>query len=140
MDIDHIVLWVKNTERSLEFYIKILGLETVRLNEFHSGHAKFPSVRINGSSILDIMEREELLPIVKKFTGSNDDAGGTPINHICLSVSGDEYESISKRLKDSEINFQSGGENAFGAQGHAVNSFYVNDPDENVIEIRYYKN
>ncbi len=139
MDIDHIVLWVDNAERSLEFYMKILGLEAVRLNEFHSGHAKFPSVRINGRTILDIMERDDLLPLVKKFTGSSNDAGGLPINHVCLSVSGDEYTSICKRLTDNGIQIQSGGENAFGAQGHAVSSSYLNDPDGNVIEIRYYK-
>lgn len=139
MDIDHVVIWVDNAERSLEFYVNVIGLEAVRLNEFHSGHAKFPSVRINSRTILDIMERDELLPLVKKFTGS-DDAGGVPINHVCLSVSGDEYASICKRLTDNGIQVQSGGENAFGAQGHAVSSSYINDLDRNVIEIRYYKN
>ena len=105
---------------------------------FHSGQAKFPSVRINSCTILDIMERDELLPLVKKFTGSND-AGGVPINHVCLSVSGDEYASIFERLTDNGIQIQSGGENAFGAQGHAISSSYINDPDGNVIEIRYYE-
>lgn len=139
MDIDHIVLWVDNADRSLEFYMKILGLEAVRLNEFNSGHAKFPSVRINSRTILDIMERDELLPLVKKFTGSSDDTGGMPINHVCLSMSGVEYASIVQRSTDNGIQIQSGGENAFGAQGLAVRSSYLNDPDGNVIEIRYYE-
>ena len=139
MDIDHIVLWVDNAERSLEFYMKILGLEAVRLNEFNSGHAKFPSVRINSRTILDIMERDELLPVVKKFTGSSADTGGMPINHVCLSMSGVEYASIVQRSTDNGIQIQSGGENAFGAQGLAVRSSYLNDPDGNVIEIRYYE-
>ena len=139
MDIDHIVLWVDNAESALAFYVEMLGLEAVRLNEFHSGQTKFPSVRINECTILDIMQRDALLPLVKKVTG-NKDVGGMPINHICLSVSEGEYTSICKRLAENDFEIQSGGENAFGAQGHAISSSYLADPDGNVIEIRYYAN
>ena len=138
MNIDHIVLWVNDAEQSLEFYSNILGLERVRENEFRSGDARFPSVRLNEHSIIDIMESRELLSLVQKLTGSGDDAGGMPINHICLSMSKEEYTSIARRLADSGVDVHPGGENAFGAQGHAVRSTYFNDPDGNVLEIRYY--
>jgi len=36
------------------------------------------------------------------------------------------------------VKLTSGGEDAFGAQGQAVRSTYFNDPDGNVLEIRYY--
>ena len=42
MDIDHIVLWVDNAERSLDFYMNILGLEAVRLDEFSFWTSKIP--------------------------------------------------------------------------------------------------
>jgi catechol 2,3-dioxygenase-like lactoylglutathione lyase family enzyme len=138
MDIDHIVLWVNDVEQSLDFYSNVIGLEIVREKEFRSGSARFPSVRLNECSIIDIMESRKLLSLVQKFTGSSDDSGGMPINHICLSMSKEEYASISRRLADSGVNVHPGGENAFGAQGHAVRSTYFNDPDGNVIEIRYY--
>lgn len=37
MDIDHAVIWVKDSKRSLEFYVNILGLATEREDEFLNG-------------------------------------------------------------------------------------------------------
>ena len=140
MDVDHIVLWVDDFERSLEFYVDVFGLEAVRADEFHAGDARFPSVRINDKTIIDIMERGELLPLVQKFTGGGDGVGGTAINHICISMSAEEFALISKRLDAKGINVHPGGEAAFGAQGKAIRSVYLSDPDGNVLEMRYYQN
>ena len=138
MDIDHIVLWVDDVSRSLDFYTNVLGLEAVREEEFRSGNASFPSVRLNKQSILDIMDRSVLLPLVQKSTGGDSDVGGTPINHICLSMSSEEYASISRCLQEGGIEIHPGGEHAFGAQGQAIRSAYFNDPDGNVLEMRHY--
>jgi len=139
VDVDHIVLWVDDFERSLEFYTDVLGFDAVRAEEFHTGKARFPSIRINGRTIFDIMERGELLSLVQNFTGSGDCIGDAAINHVCLSMSASEYTSISKRLVENGVDLHPGGENVFGAQGQAVRSVYFNDPDGNVLEIRYYK-
>jgi len=140
MDIDHVVIWVKNVERSLEFYVNTLGFEAVRGDEFSAGKARFPSVRINENTIFDIMEYERLLPLVQKFTGGGEGIGGGPINHVCLSMTNEEYNCIINRLESQGVKLTSGGENAFGAQGQAVRSTYFNDPDGNVIEVRFYDN
>ena len=139
MQLDHAVLWVENANRALDFYVNVIGLDPVRAEEFKTGKARFPSVRINDSTIFDIMERSELLPLVQNFTGSRDDVGGTPINHLCISMSASEYEAVLKRLVEQGVEAKSGGEDVFGARGHAVRSTYLNDPDNNVIEIRFYK-
>lgn len=47
MELDHAVIWVKNAEKSLAFYVDILGLTPVRAAEFQDGKARFPSVRLN---------------------------------------------------------------------------------------------
>ncbi|NRB41631.1 MAG: VOC family protein [Pseudomonadales bacterium] len=138
MDIDHAVIWVENAQRSLEFYVNTLGFEAVRGEEFSQGKARFPSVRINDKTIFDIMEYDALLPLVQKFTGGGEGIGGAPINHICLSMEHEEYNAIIARLEESGVKLTSGGENAFGAQGQAVRSTYFNDPDGNVLEIRFY--
>lgn len=137
MNIDHIVIWVTDVEDSLRFYLDVLGFEGVRVAEYRQGSARFPSVRINQQTILDIMETSQLLPLVQRFTGG-DGVGGTPINHICLSMSQAEYDSIIKRLKQQGIALTPGGEDVFGAQGQAVRSTYFNDLDGNVLEIRFY--
>ncbi len=140
MNLDHAVLWVENAKISLTFYVNILGLEPVRAKEFAEGKARFPSVRLNEKTIFDLMEYRELLPLVQKFTGGGDSVGGSPINHLCLSISHTEYNAVYDRLQAHGVKLTSGGEDVFGAQGQAVRSTYFNDPDGNVLEIRYYDN
>ena len=140
MHIDHVVIWVKNAKRSLDFYTNTLGLESVREKDFLDDNARFPSVRINENTIFDIMESDELLPLVQNFTGGATGVGGIPINHICLSMTQEEYESIVNQLGASGVKLTPGGEDVFGAQGQAVRSTYFNDPDGNVLEVRYYAN
>ena len=139
MELDHAVLWVKDAKQSLNFYVDVLGLTPVRAQEFADGKARFPSVRLNEGTIFDIMETSELLPLVQNFTGGGDGIGGTPINHLCMSMSAAEYEAVLDRLKDRGVTLKSGGENVFGARGQAVRSTYFNDPDRNVLEVRYYE-
>ncbi len=139
MNLDHAVLWVEDANRALKFYVDILGLDSVRAEEFAEGKARFPSVRLNGKTIFDIMEYQKLLPLVQKFTGG-EGVGGSPINHLCLSMSKAEYNTVYERLENHGVKLTPGGEDVFGAQGQAVRSTYFNDPDGNVLEIRYYDN
>ena len=126
MNLDHAVLWVESAKRALEFYVTVLGLEAVRAEDFSEGRARFPSVRVNETTIFDLMERSELLSLVQDFTGGGDGIGGAPINHLCLSMTALEYDSVSSRLVARGVKLEPGGENAFGAQGHAVRSVYFN--------------
>ncbi|MEH6473704.1 MAG: VOC family protein [Halopseudomonas sp.] len=138
MELDHAVLWVESERRALKFYVDVLGLESVRAEDFAEGRARFPNVRVNETTIFDLMERSELLSLVQEFTGGGKDIGGAPINHLCLSMSASQFDSVSARLEAHGVKLKPGGEDVFGAQGQAVRSVYFNDPDENVLEIRYY--
>lgn len=138
MELDHAVLWVENAKKALDFYVDVLGLTPVRAEDFKMGRARFPSVRVNEGTIFDLMERSELLPLVRDFTGGGEGIGGVPINHLCLSMSAPEYAQVSARLEEHGTRLKPGGEDVFGARGQAVRSVYFNDPDGNVLEIRYY--
>ncbi len=138
MYVDHVVIWVENTERALDFYINALGFEAVREKEYFEGKARFLSVRVNDKTIFDLMERKKLLNLVQNFTGGGEGAGGFPLNHICLSMTHTEYDSMAQGLEAYGVKLTPGGEEVFGAQGKAVRSTYFNDPDGNVLEIRYY--
>ena len=120
MDLDHAVLWVESSKDALEFYVDVLRFEPVRAVEFAEGKARFPSVRVNATTVLDLMEPKALLPLVQEFTGGGRDIGGAPINHLCLSMSASEYESVSERLEARGIKLKPGGEDVFGAQGEVV--------------------
>ncbi len=98
MDLDHAVLWVESARDALEFYVDVLGLEPVRAEEFAEGKARFPSVRVNATTVFELMEPSALLPLVQEFTGGGKGIGGAPINHLCLSMSAAEYDSVSARI------------------------------------------
>ena len=53
---DHLVLWVDDVERSLAFYLGELGLEPVRVDEWRRGEVFFPSVRVDPTTILDLLQ------------------------------------------------------------------------------------
>ncbi len=135
MNIDHVVLWVDSSKRSLDFYVDLVGLRPVRAQEFEEGTAPFPSVRLNDTTILDLMDRK-LVSFVQELTSG--DSGGQPINHRCLSMNAADYSALTARLVAQEVELTPEGERSFGAQGLAERSVYFTDPDGNVIEIRHY--
>ena len=136
MIIDHVVLWVDSPKESLDFFVDVVGLDAVRAQEFENGTAAFPSVRLNDASILDLMARESA-SAVREFTGGVA-ATVQPINHICLAMDAAEFSELTARLAAKGVELSSGVERSFGAQGRAEESIYFRDPDDNVIEIRYY--
>ncbi len=136
MQIDHVVLWVDDPKRALEFYVDVIGLEAVRAGEFEDGKAPFPSVRVNDRTIIDLMDRA-LVPFVREFTDGGE-SGGTPINHVCLSMGASAYDSLIPRLAERGIRLTPGGKVSFGAQGVTAHSAYFRDLDGNVLEIRHY--
>ena len=108
MDIDHVVLWVESPKRALEFYVGVLGLAPVRARDFKEERASFPSVRLNETTILDLMDRSKVSG-VRKFTGGGGDSGGAPLNHVCLSMDASDYASLTARLVEHGVELMSGG-------------------------------
>jgi len=60
MDVDHVVLWVNSPKDSLDFFVDVVGLRPVRAQEFEERTAPFPSVRVNETTILDLMDRKAI--------------------------------------------------------------------------------
>lgn len=127
-ELDHLVLNVDDTERSLKFYVDGLGLRTERLEEFQKGEVSFPSVRVNESTIIDLFP-PALHPSVK--------TGGANLNHICL-VAGNTIEEIEAHLAAIGAPIERGPVRGFGARGTGT-SVYTRDPDGNAIEVRTYR-
>ncbi|UNO41465.1 VOC family protein [Streptomyces sp. MST-110588] len=116
---DHLVLNVRDVERTLEFYCGPLGLEPVRVEEWRAGKVPFPSVRVSPTTIIDLVSRSR--------NGSN-------VDHICLVVDPLDWQQVkeSGTFPDMEGPFDN-----FGARGQAQ-SVYVRDPDGNTVELRWY--
>jgi catechol 2,3-dioxygenase-like lactoylglutathione lyase family enzyme len=109
---DHLVLVVADVEKSLAWYCGFLGLEEVRVEEWRRGDAPFPSARVNDATIIDFVPRGE------RPAGAN-------VDHICLVVEPTDLSTLGT------------GGPRFGARGIGT-SVYIEDPDGNTVELRYY--
>jgi catechol 2,3-dioxygenase-like lactoylglutathione lyase family enzyme len=119
--IDHLVLVVEDVERSVAWYRDVLGLEVLRFDEWKAKQVFFPSVRIDESTIIDILQG----------TRATD---ARNVDHFCLVVE----ETDLQALKDSgEFDVVDGPATRWGARGDGQ-SLYVRDPDGNVVELRHY--
>jgi catechol 2,3-dioxygenase-like lactoylglutathione lyase family enzyme len=134
--LDHVVLWTDDPLRAIAFYRDVVGFMPVRLDEFRSGGAPFPSVRVSDGTILDLMSRAAA-PIVDAMAGAGASAGH-PVNHVCVAMPAAEFASLRARLEAAGVPISPMMEQSFGAQGLAPQAFYFQDPDGNVLEARHY--
>lgn len=63
VELDHIVLRVKDVERAIKFYTGTLGLAPHRLEEFRAGEVPFPCARINDHTLIDLLPSPDDEPI-----------------------------------------------------------------------------
>jgi catechol 2,3-dioxygenase-like lactoylglutathione lyase family enzyme len=117
--LDHVVLNVADVERSLAFYCDELGLAPERVEEWRRGEISFPSVRVDGATIIDLLAAPR--------TGENAD-------HLCLVVEPVDLEAVKASGRFEVVD---GPATRFGARGDGT-SLYVHDPDGNTIELRHY--
>lgn len=116
---DHIVLVCSDVERTLAWYSDLLGLESVRVDEWRRGEAPFPSVRVDAGTIIDLIAGEP--------------ADGR-LDHFCLVVEPTDLDAIAA---SGEFTVLDGPDRRFGARGEGT-SLYVRDPDGAVVELRHY--
>ncbi|OIJ64975.1 VOC family protein [Streptomyces mangrovisoli] len=122
IDFDHLVLNVTDIERSLAFYLGPLGLQPVRVEEWRAGTAPFPSVRVSPTTIIDLVQEPA------------DRTHGSNVDHICLVVEPLDWQEV---VDSGVFTVLDGPGRRFGARGTAV-SLYVQDPDGNTVELRWY--
>lgn len=118
-EIDHIVLRCVDVEKSVEWYVSRLGLEAVRLDEWRDGQAPFPSVRVNDSMIIDLIE------------GPSTEGR---LDHFCLVVEPIDFTELSATGVFDVID---GPVTRYGARGNGT-SLYIRDPEGTTVELRYY--
>jgi catechol 2,3-dioxygenase-like lactoylglutathione lyase family enzyme len=117
--LDHIVLDVADVERSLAFYCGELGLAPERVDEWRRGEILFPSVRVDATTIIDLLAAPR--------TGDN-------VDHVCLVVEPVDLEAVKASGRFEVVD---GPATRFGARGDGT-SLYVKDPDGNTVELRHY--
>lgn len=124
--LDHIVLNVSDVERSLAFYSEVLGLPAERVEAWRRGELRFPSVRVNEATIIDLVHAPA-------------DAGERRLNlaHFCLVTDEADLDAVARELTSAGVTIEVGPATRSGARGNAL-SIYFRDPDQNLIELRTY--
>ena len=117
---DHLVLRCADVERTLAWYLEVIGLEPVRVEEWRREEVFFPSVRISPTTIVDLV-------------GGGDGADGR-LDHLCIVVEPCDLLAVAA-AKGLEV--LEGPVPRYGAQGDGT-SIYVKDPDGATVELRCY--
>jgi len=117
---DHLVLRCADVARTLAWYLDVLGLEPVRVDEWRREEVFFPSVRISPTTIVDLI-------------GGGDGADGR-LDHLCIVVEACDLLAVAA-AKGLEV--LEGPVPRYGAQGDGT-SIYVKDPDGGTVELRFY--
>ena len=113
--LDHIVLVTPDPERLIAWYRDVLGLRTERLEEWRAGEVPFASLRVDETTIIDVLPRER--------SGSN-------VDHIALVVDAD----LDALAAEHGV---AGPKELFGARGQG-RGIYLRDPDGTGVELRTY--
>jgi len=130
VEMDHIVLNVRDMDRSLAFYVDTLGLQPERVELYREGKVGFPSVRISAGTLIDLM-------LVRESDAVDSAGVRQNLNHFCLVTEAVDLEVLADGLAAHGVTIKTRPVSRWGARGQAQ-SIYVLDPDGNEVEIRCY--
>jgi catechol 2,3-dioxygenase-like lactoylglutathione lyase family enzyme len=124
--LDHIVLNVADVERSLA-YAQTLGMAAERVEAWRRGELRFPSVRVNEATIIDLVHAP----------AAGEDERRENLAHFCLVTDAEDLDAVAQELTSAGVVIERGPGMRSGARGNAL-SLYFRDPDHNLIELRTY--
>jgi catechol 2,3-dioxygenase-like lactoylglutathione lyase family enzyme len=117
--LDHIVIVAADVEKTVAWYHEELGMEVMGLAAYRAGEFPFPSVRVNATTIIDILPGTP--------TGEN-------LNHFALVVEGTTADELAA---SGRFAIEDGPGDRSGAQGTG-RSIYTRDPAGTLVELRSY--
>jgi len=120
--LDHLVLTVRSIQKSIDFYTRILGMESI---EFGNGRQalKFGQQKINLHPVSNTFKPHANQPV----------PGSADLCFICDTT----IQQIIRKLKEKSIPLECGPIERTGARGKIL-SIYIRDPDNNLIELANY--
>ncbi len=126
LGIDHVVLRVRDLDRSLDFYCRVLGCEVER--------------RVEALGLVQLRAGRSLIDLVP-VSGPLGRAGGAPpaeegrnLDHFALAL--DRFDEALLRAHLAAHGVEAGPTGARYGAGGTGPSIYVRDPDGNVVELK----
>lgn len=126
LQLDHLVLRVKNLQLMLEFYQQVLGC-TLERQETDLGLYQLRA----GSSLIDLVPVDQPLG---QQGGQAPGAEGHNMDHLCLRI--EPFDAAALQLYLQSYGVSAGPvESRYGAEGKGP-SIYIQDPEGNRIELK----
>jgi len=122
VSLDHLVITVQDIPQAIKFYVEILGMTEVTFGDNRKA-LSYGQQKINLHKFGEEFEPKAASPL----PGSAD---------LCFVID-DALEEFIKHLNDNNIEILQGPIVRTGALG-AINSVYIRDPDQNLIELSTY--
>ena len=117
----HVNIFVRNAERSRDWYEDLLGLHT---QGFRPGRAAFMTSDLGNSHEIALIEVGDDAPGPQR--------GQVGLNHMAWYMGSlNDLKEIYFRIKEKNINIE-----RISDHGHAI-GIYIRDPDGNGIEVSY---
>lgn len=124
--IDHVVLRVRDIERSIAFYTSVLGCELKKrrddLGLMHLGA---------GASMIDLVDVDGPLG---RHGGAAPGKQGHNVDHVCLRIEPFDEPALLAHLQAAGLKVEKA-QMRYGAEGEGW-SIYCFDPDGNQIELK----
>jgi catechol 2,3-dioxygenase-like lactoylglutathione lyase family enzyme len=120
----HVLIGVRDLEKSKDFYTRVLGFEVLEEDPEHGG--VFLSIRGSGNTL-------DLFPCTNPGASAPDGGGATNglgVRHTAFAV------ATEQDLRDAWFSLEDAGVAILRAIDHvSQKSLYFHDPDENLLEI-----
>lgn len=124
--IDHVVLRVRDLDRSLDFYTRVLGCPVERRQD------EIGLVQLRaGSSLIDLVPVDG---VVGRRGGAAPGPDAHNLDHMCIRIAAFEPEAAREHLRRHGVEVESEGVR-YGATGEGM-SFSIRDPEGNGVELR----
>jgi catechol 2,3-dioxygenase-like lactoylglutathione lyase family enzyme len=126
LGIDHVVLRVRDLEKSLAFYQAVLGCTVDKVQE----KIGLWQVRA-GASLIDLVPLDGPLG---RLGGAGPQAEGRNLDHFAIEIAPFDEEAIRAHLAAHGVGVTEAGRR-YGARGDGP-SVYIRDPDGNTVELK----
>ena len=124
--IDHIVLRVKDLERSITFYAQVFGADLVKRQD----NLGLVHLRA-GTSMIDLVSLDGELG---RKGGAAAGQEGRNLDHVCLRIEPFDEAALISHLQSFGLAAEKAARR-FGAEGYGL-SLYCFDPDGNQVELK----
>jgi glyoxylase I family protein len=119
-ELDHVVLRCADQARTLDFYVRVLGLLEER--------------RVDALGLVQLRAGRSLVDLVPAPTEGRPGTVGN-VEHFCLGIETEDMARVVAALRAQGVEVMGDPAERYGAHGMGP-SIYIRDPEGNVVELK----